>query len=471
MPEPRILIVDDSPTIRNALSKKLKSMGADVTLAVDGRNGLETALECGFDLIITDVDMPRMSGLELCEELKKRSETKAVPVIILSSRDKDEDIENGFRVGAATYVSKTRAPIELADRIREVLDKATFLKERLVMVVDDSETVRQTVVDGLVREGFQVVAASNGEEALILLHEDIPDLVLTDLNMPVMDGKALCKAMSLEPKLANVPVVVMSRESDRAVMRRLLQEGAAAFLTKPFNTEQVVITIEKLLSDQFRLLLEEKERLSSEQSLILASISSLVNALEARDQYTRGHSESVARIAAGIGEVMGFERADIERLRIAARLHDLGKIGVRDNVLLKQGRLTDEEYEAIKQHTIVGETILRPIPSMADILEAAGSHHEQWDGSGYPRGLAGEEIPLWGRLIAVADTYDALTSDRPYRKGMAVDKALSIVRECRGSQLCPVCVDAFVDYLLRHENGSGNGNGNGAENDTEESQG
>ena len=148
---------------------------------------------------------------------------------------------------------------------------------------------------------------------------------------------------------------------------------------------------------------------------MLSSITSLIQALEARDVYTRGHSEAVAEIAVGMGRVMGFEDDELESLEIAARLHDLGKIGIPDSVLLKPGKLTVKEYEVIKTHPTIGAGILEPIPSMAPLIPAVMSHHERMDGKGYPQGLKGKDIPLWARIIAVGDIYHALTSNRPYR--------------------------------------------------------
>ena len=221
----------------------------------------------------------------------------------------------------------------------------------------------------------------------------------------------------------------------------------SAFISKPFNIDMLVLTIEKILSDHFQTMLEERERLVVERKLTLGSISSLINALEARDKHTRGHSESVTMLSAAIGTELKLSNAQMTRLLIAGNLHDLGKIGVRDNVLLKPGKLTDDEYEHIKTHTVVVKDILAPLHDMEDILFAASSHHERWDGSGYPSGLKGNEIPLFGRIIAVADVYDALTSDRPYRNGMSKGKALAIISEGRNTHFCPVIVDAFFQYI------------------------
>jgi len=181
--------------------------------------------------------------------------------------------------------------------------------------------------------------------------------------------------------------------------------------------------------------------------MMLASITSLIVALEARDHYTRGHSEAVAMLVAEMAAYMNATPDEIETLTIAGRLHDLGKIGIPDSVLLKPGRLSDEEFTIIKDHPVVGATILGSIPSIKPMLPVILHHHERFDGKGYPDGLKGDQIPLWARITAVADTYHALTSDRPYREGMAEEKAFAIIEEVRGTQLCSECVDIFFQTI------------------------
>jgi putative nucleotidyltransferase with HDIG domain len=266
--------------------------------------------------------------------------------------------------------------------------------------------------------------------------------------MPVMNGEEFCRNAHSDPVLASIPFVVLSANNDRPIMRRMLQIGADAYLVKPFNVDQLVITVEKLLSDKLLLLHKEKERLEAEQKLILASITSLCCALEARDSYTRGHSEAVSYIATRMAMEMGMSREDIELVKLGGKLHDLGKIGVIDSVLLKPGKLSDEEFAIIRRHPVIGADILRPVPSMARILPIVYHHHERMDGRRYPEGLKGDSIPLWARITAVGDTYHALTSNRPYREGMEKSKALQIIREASGSQLCPDCVEVFLKLEL-----------------------
>jgi len=448
MSELRILIVDDSAVVRRTLGKQLQQRwNAEVTLAEDGRQGLERALAARFDLIITDVEMPGLNGYELCRQLKENSATRPIPVIVLSSHDTEQDIDAGFAAGAAAHVSKTDPVERLHETIDRVLRKASFHRERLILVVDDSPTIRSMVRKGLERAGFQVATAENGKRGLEYLREQRPDLILSDIDMPEMNGVEFCTAVHGLRDFAAIPFVIMSSNNDRAILRRMLERGASNYLVKPFNLEQLIITIENLLSDQFLLLLKEHERLETERQMMLASITSLVTALEARDAYTRGHTESVAEIVIGMAGHINVAEEEIKILCLAAKLHDLGKIGVPDSVLLKPGRLTDEEFAVIKRHPEVGAQILQAIPTLREMLPVILHHHERFDGKGYPSGLKGEENHFWARMSAVADTYHAITSDRPYRQGMSREKALQIIEEVKGTQLCPQSVEIFMSWI------------------------
>lgn len=439
----RILIVDDSPTIRKAIIRQLSSLDVEVLIATNGRQGFDMVHSHQIDLVVTDVDMPQMDGITLCKKLQADHKTNAIPIIIQSSFDTESDIEKGFTAGASAYIPKKELSTSLFQKVSSLLQKSSINRSRRVMIVDDSATIRKIVEQGLEKKGFQIMTAENGKAALSHIGNKLPHLILSDIDMPEMDGYMFCRIIKENPELATIPFVVMSARQEMSMVRRMLSLGADTYLFKPFNIDELVMLIEKLLSDQYRFLLMEKERLNAEQKLLLSSIASLVAALEARDAYTRGHSEDVARIASQMGALAGLEPEKVNRLKISGELHDIGKIGVKDDVLLKPGRLTDEEFESIKQHPVTGANILRPIDSFADIIDVVQHHHERFDGKGYPNGLKGEAIPFWARMIAVADTYNALTSDRPYRKGMPVEKAFQIIRDVGNTQLCPDCVSLF----------------------------
>lgn len=446
MDAPSFLIVDDSNAALYALERILKPTGARVHVAHDAYEGQRVVAETNLDLIITDVDMPGMDGLEFCHWVKNNPETADTPVIILSSRETDRDIDQGFQVGADAYVPKSSAGLDMVPRIEQVMDRLAIARDRLILLIDDSKAVRSIMGDGLKRAGFRVEIAANGEEGLEMLDSVVPDVVLMDLIMPGLNGVELYKKIQSRPALSNVPIVVMSCVSDRVVMQRMIQDGIAAYVTKPIGINNMVQVLKRILSEQFNLMMVEQKRLMNERNLTVGSIASLVRALEAKDKYTCGHSESVTGIAMGIARHLGFSEEDMSRLHIAGLLHDLGKIGIRDNVLLKPGRLTDMEYEHIKSHTTVVADILAPLPGMEDVLLAASSHHERWNGSGYPKGLKTEEIPRIGRIIAVADVFDAMTSNRVYRKARTNENARKEILDGNGILYCPTCVKAFLKW-------------------------
>ncbi|HAR34918.1 MAG TPA: two-component system response regulator [Desulfobacter sp.] len=454
MKKANVLIVDDSRSALFAVKALLNHADIHTVTASDALQGQEALKKEQFDLVITDVDMPNLNGLDFCKWIKSNPETAHIPVIVLSSLDTDIDIENGFRVGADAYVPKRLANKELIPHIESVMDKCTFVKDKTILVVEDSKTIQMVTKQGLEDAGFKVVLADDGQHALDIIDDVAPDILLTDLNMPRVDGNELCRRLFNTDKYEFLPIVVMSSLGDKSMMRRLIRDGVAAFIVKPFNVDMLVVTMEKLLSDHFQRMLEERERLIHEQKLTIGFIASLVNVLEARDKYTSGHSEAVTRLAIAIGRELGFKDQDMNRLQIAASLHDIGKIGIRDNVLLKPGKLTMDEFKHIQTHTVIIQNILKPLPGMEDVLVAASSHHERWDGTGYPNGLKGEDIPLFGRIIAVADVFHALTGDRPYRDGMSSEKALQVISDGVGSHFCPTVAAAFFRYIktLKNDN-------------------
>ena len=433
--------------IRNALNKILSSLNINVDEASNGLEALKRSSLKIYDLIITDIDMPNMDGFKLCEELKKNPMTEFIPVVILSSYDKETDIEMGFQVGAAAYISKENIQTQVQPVIKELLRKSIFFKDKKVLVVDDSEIIKNIVKDGLIKAGFNVITVNSGKKALEFLWKDKIDLVISDLEMPEMDGMELCKAMHTINELKSIPFILMYCKEYNISMRRMIQLGASACIIKPFEIDQLIVLVEKILSDQFMLLLKEKERLELEQKYMLASMTSLIQALEARDPCTRGHSENVARMVKDMAKSINADISELENLEIAAKLHDIGKIGIPDNVLLKPGKLTDEEYKIIKQHPSIGAEIIKPVSSFANAIPVVLNHHERFDGKGYPEGLKGSKIPFWARLTSVVDVYDALTSNRAYRVAMPRDKALQIIEDSKGTQLCPESVDLFFKYI------------------------
>ena len=446
---PRILTIDDSRSVQFRYFELLQSIEAEIDTANDGEEGLEKAIAGNYDLIITDVRMPKMTGIELCHALQNIPKTQTVPVIMISDFDSEKDIESGFEVGATAYISKRDVQSLLVKTVSECLWKSEYRPKRLILVVDDSQSIQRFVEMGLHQTGFDVLMASNGKEALGILSKQKPDLILSDISMPVMDGFELCRRVNKNPRLASIPFVVMSSSDDRFHMNRIMQYGAASYVTKPFSLDRLINLIDGILSDQFLLLLKERERVDLECNRLILAITNTVTAMEGRDPYAAHHSLAVARTASAMLAITGVSKSDIESLRLGARIHNIGNIGVRDSILLKPWKLSAEELEHVKQHPVIGKEIIGNVPSLAGLTSIVYHHHERWDGTGYPEGLKGNDIPFWARLVAVADTYHALINNRAYRSAFPDEQALQIIRDARESQLCPECVDFFFEWNSR----------------------
>jgi len=322
-----------------------------------------------------------------------------------------------------------------------------------VLVVDDEDFLRSIVRERLEIAGYSVDEASNGNEALAMLDGDAPyNVLLTDIRMPVMDGiKLLGEWGRRSPGTAGI-VMSANAELDTAV--HALKMGACDYITKPFNFDVLLITLENALRkkdlerqlDDYRANLEEKvnEQTNIINLMYVRSIDAMIKALEAKDYYTRGHSQRVTLYSVAIAEERGMKGQELEDLRRASVLHDLGKIGVREAVLNKPGKLTEDEFGEIVRHPETAVGILEPIPFFRPLLPVILHHHERFDGKGYPSRLAGDTIPLASRIMAIADTFDAMTSTRAYRKALPVADAIAEVRRCSGTQFDPDIVPAFL---------------------------
>ncbi len=301
-------------------------------------------------------------------------------------------------------------------------------------------------------EGFECAEAGSGEEALAMQEADPAPLILSDYRMPRMDGGELLRCV--QQRWPHTAVVIITAVTDVDLAVRCLDAGAMDYLTKPFAIGELRARVAQALEKQ-RLLSENldyrnalEERVANQtrkyEELFLASLQSLAEALEVKDAYTWGHSTRVSRYATEIAREMQVAPALLHELELGSRLHDIGKIGVRESVLNKQGPLTDDEYAHVMEHPEIGWRLLAPLlMDMPHALAVVRSHHERLDGQGTPDGLRGFEIPLVARITAVADSFDAMTSGRPYRDGMCVDDAVTELRRCSGSQFDPQCVAAF----------------------------
>lgn len=340
-----------------------------------------------------------------------------------------------------------------------------------ILIVDDESAIRENLREFLEGEGYTVEIAENGKRALEKLTSFLPDIVITDFLMPEMDGINLCKLIKNNPETLDIGVILITGVGDFDTRVKGLLAGADDFLNKPFLLPELQARVKSLskvklyhdfLKNYQKQLEEEVEKKTSElvksnlqlqlalneiKELSLEVIYRLAKAAEYRDEHTGYHIQRIAYYSVAIGAHLGLNNEALEVLRYASPLHDIGKLGIPDGILLKPGSLSKEEWEIMKEHTRIGAQILNG--SKIKYLKAAEKialyHHEKWDGTGYPIGLKGEKIPLFARLVAIADVFDALTTDRPYRKALSVEEALQIMKEGRGKHFDPHLLDLFFD--------------------------
>ena len=333
-----------------------------------------------------------------------------------------------------------------------------------ILVVDDDESIRVAMVRFLQRCGYAVDAAGNGSDALRLFETQAFDAMICDVRMPGLSGPELLpRALAHDPSLA---VLMLSAVNDAPTAAHVLAGGAVDYLVKPIELRALQDAVIRALARRQSRIDKERfdERIQGEvrlrtaeleqekeslRRLSVSVVETLIIAMEAKDVYLRGHSHRVADLAAAMAIEMGLDQALVERIRLAGRLHDVGKIGIREEILNKPSALSVAEFEHVKQHVRIGIEILRPLQQLDHVIDFIHDHHEHWDGSGYPRGISGESITLGGRILAGADAFDALTSQRAYRDPMRPNDSLAYLDTVSGALLDPQVVQALEVVMMR----------------------
>ncbi len=349
--------------------------------------------------------------------------------------------------------------------------------EGRILVVDDEEVIRNLLKDTLTDSGYEVITRSTGQSGIEAAITTEFDTIITDIRLPDLDGIHVLEAAKKHDPDAVILIVTGYPSFD--TVREALRLGAHDYLTKPFNIEEITFTVKKSVSYRKMLItnkrlideLEKKNMLLEEQTAILEvrvkertknlqklyedlrltyvnTIKALADTIEAKDSYTRSHSDNVTKFAVLIGKELGLSSKEMEEIREASELHDLGKVGVEDSILRKPDKLTPEEWEQVKTHSVKGAQILENLGFLKQVVELVRQHHERFDGKGYPDGLSGTQIKLGARIIALADSYEAMTSARPYRKNpLSKEQALEEVKKNSGTQFDPKLVEAFLKIV------------------------
>jgi len=327
-----------------------------------------------------------------------------------------------------------------------------------IVVVDDDPAMIAAIRNILISADMKAIPMTSGRVLLDFIEMQTADLILLDVIMPEMDGLDTLTALRQKEKelgKREIPVIFLTAEDNRYIETKALELGAMDFIKKPFVPEILTLRVSRcieLIKLQNELEKEVKRKTRENEQLFLGIVESLAAAIDAKDTYTNGHSVRVAEYSKEIAKRAGYDEDMQQRIYITGLLHDVGKIGVPDAIINKEGKLDDIEYSIIKSHPEKGSTILRNIKDMPELTIGARWHHERYDGKGYPEGLAGDKIPEEARIIAVADSYDAMTSNRSYRRGMPQEKVRAEIEKGKGTQFDPYFADIMLQMIDEDKN-------------------
>ncbi|MCR4891437.1 MAG: response regulator [Lachnospiraceae bacterium] len=463
----RILIIDDEEMNLRLSKFILQKAGYEVETVNSGTEGIEILQKIRFDLVLLDVEMPDMNGLDVLRVIRSCPEIAGTKVIFLTASNSPSNLSKAAKLEAVQFILKPCMPEVLLKAVRNALDATNDV---LLLIVDD-EPMNLMMMKRVFSSLYRVECVSSGQAALNFLERETPDMVLLDLYMPEMDGRETFKRIRAMDGAEDLPVVFVTAEYDEDIELELFQMGALDFIKKPFIAGIIRERIRRLieLRKLQNFLHEEVERRTVElrertkelerQSQALTDSNSrnrrlseqiilaLAGAIDAKDAYTNGHSRRVAKYTRMLATRMGKSEEEISDIYYAAMLHDVGKIGIPLEIISKPGSLTDAEFAEIQKHTVKGEKILKMISEMPSLQVGARWHHERYDGRGYPDGLSGENIPEIARIICVADSYDAMSSNRSYRNALAQDVIRGVIFSGKGKQFDPDIADIMLEMI------------------------
>ena len=321
-----------------------------------------------------------------------------------------------------------------------------------ILIVDDEASGRDTLESILEPEGYALVMAENGYQAIEKARALQPDVILLDVMMPGMNGFEVCKRIRSEKELAEIPILFLTALDDRKSLLSGFEAGADEFISKPFDRYELrarLLGITRL--NRYHKLMDERSNLEKANTELKtaydATIEGWSRAMDLRDRETEGHSQRVTELTLQLAKAAGINREELIHIRRGSLLHDMGKLGIPDSILLKPDKLTEYEWEIMRRHPQLAYDMLYPIEYLRPALDIPYCHHEKWDGSGYPRKLNGQQIPLSARIFAIVDVWDALSSDRPYRRAMSKEDVLKYLRDQSDKHFDPQVVELFFGVI------------------------
>jgi len=446
----RILVVDDEELIARLLTGVLEGEGHEAVYVTDGDAALDRLQAEDFDLLVTDLRMPKMDGMRLIEEAK--AVRPGLDALIMTGYASAETAVRALRHGVSDYLSKPFSVGDIKSAVGKCLERRRQRSQREQEVVDLSAKVEsaQQNLEGRVadlsflhdltrliadrsvplRECLTVIARHFDADAVLLTSGD---------GVVERCGSANREeVLELAHRTAGAGLARLGRDAMAAPVSRGAVVACRATPFSPGDLRLLSITGRDLA-----LAVENDQLRADQRRAYVGIVSTLIEAVEAKDRFNRGHSRRVSELASAFARRLGLPERERELLETAGKLHDIGKIGIPEEILNKPGRLTDEEFDVIKSHPVIGEQILMPLDFLAEARPVVRHHHERWDGRGYPDGLKGKDIPRSAALLSIVDSYDAMTSRRPYRDGMPPEKACAILQEGAGSQWDPDLVSLF----------------------------
>jgi len=469
----KVLIVDDDAGIRDTLSDLVRLLGYSTSTAENGLKAMELFDDGPYLCVFTDIMMPKMTGLELVKEVKARD--VSTPVVVITGYASVEMAINAMKYGASDFISKPFKMKQIEFILKKVEREKKLLQENKKF---SEELTLHRLIDhlsGQLEKSVEEISTLHAISDKITRLKGIKDIVNTmvDVTGEILDTADVCfylldgatgKFIDLDSgSIAELNRGIMEGNivrnrvpgsfdgQDLEILFPLKIEDRLFGALRVVSSNGIDSSKEAKLSYLLQRIVERMENVVLYEGLyenILSTLDSMAKILDARDPHTSRHSTRVTELSMRIGKALGLSDEDLDVLKVSASLHDIGKVGVPDKILLKKGKLTVGEMNIIKKHPDIGFDILSSIIPMKKDAEIIRHHHERYDGKGYPMGLKGEDIPFLSRIITLADAFDAMTSDRPYRKALPYSVALQEIKRCRGTQFDPGIVDVFIRKVI-----------------------
>ena len=454
----RILSLDDNILDSRLLEETLRDSGVVLDITTSAEEALKKLSREEYDVVFIDHMLPGVDGITLLKLLREKHVCDKTPVIAVTGNTVSSAKENYLKAGFSGYVAKPvnrHAVLEtVASCLGLFMGEEEQPKQPSILVVDDNR-MNLLVAQKILAEDYSVTIVTSGKAAFEHLQYNKVDMILLDLRMPEMDGFRFMEIIKQDEALKDIPIICLTADDESESEVKCFELGAVDFIAKPFIAEVMRRRISRILElNLLRAELQDEVKRQTHslkvhsgkmERLTRQVFQTLAGTIDAKDKYTNGHSVRVAEYSRMIAARLNMSEQEQEDIYYIGLLHDIGKIGVPDEIINKTSRLTDEEYAVIKTHPTIGAEILENMSEIPDIAIGAKYHHERYDGRGYPEGLMGENIPLVARIIGVADAYDAMTSNRSYRDVLPQEHVRGEIEKGKGTQFDPI----FADIMIR----------------------